>query len=274
MGSLARIGIIGAGGWLGKAFSQSIVEAGIVDAEALTLSYRSASPDILPSATWTKDNQLLVERSDVVILSVRPEDFPAVRVSARGKLVISVMAGVTLEHLARHLHTDRVVRSLPNGAAEVRSSYTPWVASEAVDEEDCRIAQAIFESCGTSDRLANEADIDYFTGLTGSGPAFPALLAAAMMNHAVARGINRDVARRSVNALIVGAGRLAELRADCPNDLVETFMAYRGTTAAAMDAMRAAGIDDAVGRGLDAAFRKSIAMGQADTKAPHQSASA
>ncbi|ACP25802.1 pyrroline-5-carboxylate reductase [Sinorhizobium fredii NGR234] len=274
MGSQARIGIIGAGGWLGKAFSQSIVEAGIADAEALTLSYRSAKPDVLPSATWTKDNQLLVERSDVVIVSVRPEDFPAVRVSAQGKLVISVMAGVTLEHLARHLQTDRIVRSLPNGAAEVRSSYTPWVASEAAGEEDCRIAQAIFESCGTSDRLATEADIDYFTGLTGSGPAFPALLAAAMMNHAVARGINRDVARRGVNALLVGAGRLAELRADCPNDLVETFMAYRGTTAAAMDAMRAAGIDDAVGRGLDAAFRKSIAMGHADAEAPQPTASA
>ncbi len=153
------------------------------------------------------------------------------------------------------------MRALPNAAAEVRSSYTPWIATAAVDESDRAIVCAIFDACGLQDEVASETEIDYLTGLTGSGPAFPALLAEAMMNDAVAHGLAHDVARRAVNTLIVGAGRLLERRDDCPTDIVDTFLAYRGTTAAAIEEMRAAGLDAAVARGLAAAFTKSVRMG-------------
>ena len=109
--------------------------------------------------------------------------------------------------------------------------------------------------------MASEAEIDYLTGLTGSGPAFPALLAEAMMKHAIAHGLDRDIARRAVNMLMIGSGRLLEGRNDCPGDTVNTFLNYRGTTAAAIEDMRAAGFDTAVARGLEAAFAKSVRMG-------------
>ena len=262
MTGLGTIGIIGAGGWLGQAFSQAIVDAGIVPAESLTLSFRTRLPGLLPAARWTRDNQELVDRSDVIIVSVRPEDFPAIEATTSDKLVVSVMAGITLDQLARRFKTDRVARTLPNGAVEVRKSYTPWIASGGMTDADARLVQRIVESCGDADRVANEADIDYLTGLTGSGPAFPALLAAAMMKDAVERGIDPSVARRGVKAMLLGTGRLIERWDQNPNDIVETFLGYRGTTAAAIDAMRDAGFDAAVSEGLGAALRKSISMGQ------------
>lgn len=262
MSGSPRIGIIGGGGWLGGAIAASILDAGLVGPHDLSLSYRRERPHRFAGAFWTTDNQLLADRSDVVIVSVRPADWPPLEVNAAGKLVVSVMAGIRLSRLAEHHNTDRVVRSLPNAAAEVRKSYTPWIGSEALNEKDRSAVRAIFNACGGEDEVASENDIDYLTGLSGSGPAFPALLADAMMRDAVARGINPDVARRAVTAVLVGSGRLFEKNGECPADTVEAFVSYRGTTAAAIEAMRAGGFDGAVRDGLAAAFRKSLKMGE------------
>lgn len=262
-GGPLRVGIIGGAGWLGGAIADAILDAGIVEPQNLSLSYRSERPDRFNRSFWTSDNQALADRSDVIVLSVRPADWPGLNVVAEGKLLISVMAGIRFNALGEHHRTDRVVRTLPNAAAEVRKSYTPWVAAAGLGQEDRTITRAILDACGCQDEVRTEAEIDYLTGLTGSGPAFPALLAEAMMADAIAHGLPREVAKRAVNTLLVGAGRLLEQRDDCPAETVQTFLDYRGTTAAAIEEMRAAGFDIAVSRGLTAAFRKSVRMGEA-----------
>ncbi|RUM22135.1 pyrroline-5-carboxylate reductase [Rhizobium vallis] len=258
-----RIGIIGGGGWLGGAIAGSILDSGLVDPQNLALSYRRERPSRFPNAFWTADSQELANRSDVILLSVRPDDWRPLAVDASGKLVISVMAGIRVTALCERHKTSRVVRALPNAAAEVAKSYTPWIGASGITEEDRAIVRTIFETCGTQDEVARESDIDYLTGLSGSGPAFPALLAAAMMRDAVAHGLPAEVARRAVNTVISGAGRLLERRDECPDDVVQAFLDYRGTTATAIENMRAAGFEASVADGLSAAFKKSVSMGEA-----------
>lgn len=175
---------------------------------------------------------------------------------------MSVMAGIPIDQLASRLKTDRIVRTLPNAAAEVRNSYTPWIGSEGITPDDRNLVRRILAACGAADEVKSEADIDYLTGLTGSGPAFPALLAAAMMDDAIGRGMSPDMARRSVSAVLIGTGKLLEARGENPKDIVQTFLDYRGT-AAAIEAMRASGFEAAVRDGLAAALQKSVSMGQA-----------
>ncbi|TCU11714.1 pyrroline-5-carboxylate reductase family protein [Rhizobium sullae] len=258
-----RIGVIGGGGWLGKALANAILNKGVVRHEALALSYRHERPAGFPNVYCTQDNQELAERSDVIIVSVRPADWPSLSVDAHGKLVISVMAGIRLHQLAAHHQTSRVVRALPNAAVEVGRSYTPWIASGGMDEADRNVARRIFRACGVEDEVTGESDIDYLTGLSGSGLAFPALFGAAMMKDAVHHGLSTDIARRAVNTVLIGAGALLEHRDDCPNNIVNSFLDYRGTTAAAIEAMRAFGLEATVSEGLSAAFRKSVSMGDA-----------
>ncbi|TPJ62199.1 pyrroline-5-carboxylate reductase dimerization domain-containing protein [Mesorhizobium sp. B2-7-1] len=262
MSASIRLGIVGGAGWLGGAIAAAALQAGVVQPEKLALSYRSARPDRFAGAFWTDDNQALAERCDIIMLSVRPQDWPALTVDAKGKLVISVMAGIRLAEIGERHGTRRVVRTLPNAAAEVAKSYTPWIASSDATSEDRAIVRAIFSACGCQDEVGSERDIDYLTGLTGSGPAFPALLADAMMRHAIAFGLKPEVAQRAVNTVLTGTGRLLEVKDASPADTVEAFLGYRGTTAAAIETMRKAGFDEAVAQGLTAAFRKSIAMGE------------
>lgn len=258
-----RIGIIGGGGWLGAAIAAAVLDAGLASPETLSLSYRSNRPDRFHKSFWTRDNQALADRSDVIVLSVRPADWQHLAVDAKGKLVISVMAGVRLASLCDRHGTRRAVRALPNAGAEVLRSYTPWIGSHDIEEADRIVVSNIFDACGLQDEMHTEAEIDYLAGLSGSGPAFPALLAEAMMTHAIAHGLNRQVARRAVDAVLVGTGRLLEQRAVCPTDTVQTFLGYRGTTAAAIEEMMSAGFGTAVARGLAAAFEKSVRMGEA-----------
>lgn len=263
MSASIRLGIVGGAGWLGGAIADAALQAGVVRAQDLALSYRSAKPDRFPGAFWTHDNQALAERCDIIVLSVRPQDWPSLAIDAKSKLVISVMAGIRLAEIGTKHGTSRVVRTLPNAAAEVAKSYTPWIASSDATGEDRAVVRAIFSACGLEDEVASERDIDYLTGLTGSGPAFPALLADAMMRHAIGFGLNPEVAQRAVNTVLTGAGRMLEVKNASPADTVEAFLGYRGTTAAAIETMREAGFEEAVASGLTAAFEKSIAMGKA-----------
>lgn len=262
------VGIIGGNGWLGRAIGHAMLDAGLVEAANLTLSCRSGVSDTFGDRSqvfWTADNRQLVQRSEAVIVSVRPEQFPAVGIDARDRLVISLMAGVSMETLAAHTRAERIVRAMPNAAAEIGRSYTPWCCSEAVTPDDRAFVQALFESCGTTDEVETEAAIDYLTALSGSGPAFPALLADAMLGHALAHGLPERIARRAVDGVVCDAGRLLADTRVSPGELVQTFMEYRGTTAAGLRAMQDAGFAEAVHAGLSAAAAKAVAM--AGTKA-------
>jgi pyrroline-5-carboxylate reductase len=238
-----------------------MLKAGVVPANRLVLSHRSAVATPLPGVAYTTDNQSLVDRSDVVILSVRPQDWPAVSVDAGGKLVVSLMAGIRLEQIVGRLGSSRVVRALLNAAAGVSASYTPWFAAPDVTPDDRVVVDAMFRSCGAADEVPTEREIDYFTGMSGAGPAYPALLAAAMIADAVARGVDVDRALRAATMVMIGAGRLMEAGRETPDETVQAFLNYRGTTAAAIEAMRAGGFDRAVAAGLAAAMTKAIAMG-------------
>lgn len=257
MTELGRVGIVGGAGWLGSAIAKALVSSGSVAGPDLTCSYRSRKPDF--HCVWTADNQELVDRSDIVILSVRPDDWKSVEIDAGDRLVVSVMAGVSADDIKARVHSARVGRALPNAAAEIGFSYTPFFLS-STDPADAALVGALFESCGMVDVVPTEDQIDYLTGMSGSGAAFPALLAAAMMDDAIGRGVAPEVARRAAQQVIIGAGRLQEQDRMSPSETVKAFVDYRGTTAAGIIGMRQHGFDAIVSAGLEAAYRKAQAL--------------
>jgi pyrroline-5-carboxylate reductase len=261
----ARIGIIGGNGWLGNAIAQAAVATGSVDPARLILSGRSDSRGAaeLPGAYWTKDNQELVDRSEIVVLSVRPDQFPGVDIAAHGKLVISVMASVSAHAIAERTGADEVVRAIPNAAAAIRRSFTPWYAAPPVSAANKQLVQALFETCGEAAEAPLESHIDYCVGLTGPGAAFPALLAQAMIAHAVAQGLSPDFAERAAKGVVAGASQLLAGENGDPAEIVQAMIDYRGVTAAALQAMMDSGFTESVAAGLEAAAVKAAAMASA-----------
>lgn len=258
----ARIGIVGGNGWLGNAIAQAAVASGAIRAELLTLSGRSelSAAAQIPGARWTRDNAELVENSDVVVLSVRPDQFPGVSIDASGKLVISVMAGVTAQTIAERTGATEIVRSIPNAAAAIRRSFTPWFATPPVTAGSKALVQKLFDACGEGAEVPQESHIDYCVAMTGSGAAFPALLTEALAIHAAGQGLPRDFAARAAKGVVAGASGLFAADDADTAAIVQEMIDYRGTTAAALQTMLDQGFNQTVAAGIEAATAKAEAL--------------
>ncbi|WP_343315772.1 pyrroline-5-carboxylate reductase dimerization domain-containing protein [Brucella sp. BE17] len=260
MSTSLKIGIAGGSGWLGGAIASAILDTGTIKPAGLAMSYRSRRPHHFADCYWTSDNQELADRCDIIILAVRPHDWLSLEIKAPDKLLISVMAGITLDRLKERHQTHRIIRAMPNAAASVRQSYTPWVGSSKVTPEDRSITRTIFAACGQQDEIGAENHLDYLTGLCGSGPALPALLGCAMIDGAVNYGIQPDIALRAVTAVLVGTGCLLQQKAQTPQEIVASFTSYDGTTTAALQAMNEAQFYRCIAAGLSAALLKAANM--------------
>ena len=136
MDSSTRVGIVGGNGWIGGALARA---AGRVrPAAAATSPSPAAAPR--PTGFPARSGPTTTRRSPTPPTSSSSRSArrtgPPITLSAPGKLVVSVMAGIPLADLAARTGTARVVRALPNAAAEVGHSYTPWTASPAVTDAD------------------------------------------------------------------------------------------------------------------------------------------
>lgn len=250
-----RLGILGATGWLGGALATRLVARGLWAESDLVLANRSG-PRGLAGATWT--DAASVSQADVVVIAVRPEDFPTPGFAARG-LVISFATVWTLEKLRALAPAARIVRCMPNSGAPEGKSYTPWVGD--VGPDDAALVTRILSAMGEVVRLETEAQLDYMAALPGSGMAYPALLAQAMLAHATGFGLPEEVARKGVEAAVVEAaqglrGRMGELAA-----ILDLYRGYKGITAAGIDAAEA-GIGQAMTAALDAAYVKAVDLGR------------
>ena len=252
------IGIVGGCGVIGRAIARGLLTHEIVLPGDLIISGRTVeSAGASRGVRYTSDNAWLARASKVVILSVRPEQFASVHMDAKECLLISVMAGIPTAVLMERTGSVRVIRAMPNAAAVIGRSFTPYHASRAVSAEEKQLVRRIFDAVGKSAEVASESDLDYMTGLTGSGPAFVALLAEAMLSHATARGLEPRLASEAVRATIEGAQELVGHGDATPREILATLMAYRGTTAAALEVMQAKGFASVVAAGLEAAERRA-----------------
>src|SRR3546814_5858503 len=171
------------------------------------------------------------------------------------------MAGVSIATLRARLNTDRIIRCMPHAAAEIGRSYTPWLAGPGVTDGDRALVDALMGSCGEVDEVDTEDQSDYLSGLSGSCPAFPALLASAMLSHAKARGLSPDGAKLAVRGVVYAAGWLADADEFNPEQTIDAFVDYDGTTDAGLEAMMRNGFAASVHAGLHAAEAASPRMG-------------
>tara|TARA_R110002020_G_scaffold98736_1_gene234784 strand:- start:2816 stop:3610 length:795 start_codon:yes stop_codon:yes gene_type:complete len=260
MTDLPKIGIIGGSGMLGRAVAHALLDRMALPPSNLWIANRSGGNtgfEQFPDVQVTTDNARLGEACDIVILSVPPAMAPEIAIEVPGKLVISVMAGVTLDRLQTLTGSDRVVRAMSNPAAELGLAYSPWAASAAIGPSDRDIVTRIFTACGMTDEIEDESQLDHFTAMTGPVPGFVAFYADCMIDYAVKAGIAPAIADRAIRQLFFSAGAMLAHGQASPADHVQQMLDYAGTTAAGLEAMRDSPIRASIAEGLDAAVRKA-----------------
>ena len=249
-----RVGIIGGTGWLGSALGGRLLALGLLRPAELVLLNRSgrrAEYHGHADVTWAADSDELVAASDLVVISVRPQGWPALSLQASGRLVVSFMAAIGLDRLGAC--KGRIVRAMPNAAAEIGRSYSPWLAGPGVTDTDRAAVRWLLSAIGTADELEDEGQLDLMTAVPGSGAAYPALMAVALADYLCRHGIRKAVAWRAVEAVICDAPQVLAGRIDQAGAVVDTYLAYQGTTASGITAATAGGFTSSIQAALEAA---------------------
>lgn len=264
MASLPSLGIIGGTGMLGSAIARGLLRSGALGADGLWISSRSggtAGLDVEGTVHATDDSQALADACEIVVLSVPPAAAADLRVEARDRLVISVMAGVTVDRLREIIGAERMFRAMSSPAAERCLAYSPWFAAPGVTPNDRRHAATLFAAIGLTDEVPEEGQLDLFTAMTGPVPGFVAFYAACMVRYATDRGIAPATADRAVRQLFRASGAMLAEDPASPAEHVHQMIDYAGTTAAGLEAMQDGPLSDAIAAGLDAALERARSIG-------------
>lgn len=195
-----------------------------------------------------------LEESEVVILAVKPQDFfnfaHGVRMNMSGKLVISIMAGVSVAKICSELGAKKVVRTMPNLALKEGISFTGWFAGSGVSKEDRVLVREILALMGEEMEVKKEEDLNYITALSGCGPAYFYYVAEMLEKAAVKKGLSAEVAAKMSRTTLLGAAKYMESE-DCgAAELRARVSSKGGCTEAAVKALE--------GRGVEAAFMEAF----------------
>ncbi|MHA6324508.1 pyrroline-5-carboxylate reductase family protein [Roseivivax sp. CAU 1753] len=252
------IGIIGAGA-LGAAIAEALLTRGGLPPRDLTLVTRSGRADALAArgCRVTSDPVVAARDCPTILLCVPPAAMADLRLQARQALVLSVVAGLTLNAIREATGCRAAIRAMSSPAAARGLAYSPYVAGPDATAADRGTAQAFFDNCGETDEIADETQIDLFTALTGPVPGFVAYWAECLTGWATARGVADDVALRAVRQLFRASGVILAEDAETPEAQVQAMIDYAGTTAAGLNVLRASPVPEHVAAALDAATARA-----------------
>jgi pyrroline-5-carboxylate reductase len=261
---LRKVGIIGVGK-IGGSLLVRLAESGDFDLSASDIHEELLATYEKVGVKTTLSNLEVAERSDLVFVAVKPWDVGAVMeeispalAPENGRAAASVAAGVTIASIEKNLPAGAaVLRVMPNVCASVGLG-SAVVTSNGPGQKMLGEVVGIFRHVGDVMELP-ERLFDAATALHGSGPAYVALFADALIQAGVRQGIPRDVARRLVVETIGGTAVLLKDRS--AHQVRDEVMTPGGTTAAAFVAMEKAGFVGAVHDGVEAATEQARGLG-------------
>jgi len=175
-----KILIIG-GGNMGLTFAKSFLKAHIVTADKMLILEKSLKKaeelKKLNIGTVYGEPGSYIKEADLIILAVKPQDTGSLfsiisNYIDQQQVVLSVMAGVKINTIAKQLGTDKIIRAMPNLPAQIGVGMTVFTSSETVTRIELVTVQNLLNSTGKSIYKENETMIDAATAISGSGPAY------------------------------------------------------------------------------------------------------
>jgi len=268
-----KIGFLG-GGNMGEALIRGLLKTGLIRPEDLFVTdvrlERLEELARLYGLHTLSDNSLLVRRVDVVILAVKPQILAHVlreiAPASPGKLLVSIAAGVATAAIRSHLPAGvRLIRVMPNTPALVLEGATAIARSDGLEPGDLETAQEIFAAVGKVVVLDEEL-MDAVTGLSGSGPAYIALVVEALADGGVKVGLDRQTAMTLAAQTVLGAARLLIETGTHPGQLKDMVTSPGGTAIAGIHTLESGGLRRTLMDAVERATQRSRDLGLGERK--------
>lgn len=264
-----KVSIIG-GGTMGEAIVSSLIRKGLAQGQAIVVS------DVAPERLrYLKDtyhvgvmdrNAQAASQGQVVILAVKPQVLQQALSDMVGtvrpnQLVLSIVAGATIDTVRKGLGHDAVVRAIPNTPAQIGQGITVWTATGTVNPTQRDMARQILGALGKEVYVSEERYVDMATAISGSGPAYVFLFLEAFIDAAVHLGFQRPLAQELALQTVLGSALFMEKSGKHPAELRNLVTTPGGTTVEGLLALEEGGLRAALVRAAVAAYEKSRALG-------------
>jgi len=231
------------------------------DVRRQELSMRYPDMGTVSSLSHIEDHTY--EADDWIILAVKPQIMDEVldeinRIGCQA-LVISVAVGISIAQLQESLPLATIIRIMPNLPVMVGEGMVLLAPSQrATDAQIDEVAHACFELGDVS--LIAEDDIDICAAISGSGPAYVALLIDALERAAIAQGLPANLARDLVITTLIGTADMIDVTGEEPTELAAAVQSPGGTTERAVAVLEQAGMADMFDRAVRAAIERAAEL--------------
>ncbi len=267
-----KFGLIG-GGVMGEALLSRLISCGIYQPSEVVVSeplaerrnYLEQEYKILAIAD---SSTAFSQVSEVVFLAVKPQIFSAIaqelgEVIEIGKkpLIISILAGVPLKQLEAAFPGLPIIRAMPNTPATVGAGITAICCGAYTKIQHTEVAKKLLASVGEVTEVSENL-MDAVTGLSGSGPAYVALMIEALADGGVATGLPRAVANTLALQTVLGTAQLLQESQMHPAVLKDKVTSPGGTTIAGITHLERAGFRSALIEAVKAATKRSQELGK------------
>jgi len=212
------------------------------------------------------DNASAASQADVVVLSVKPQRLSEVMKGLYKirpeALVLSIVAGASIQKISKTLKHQAVVRSMPNTPGQISEGITVWTASAKTSKEQQEMARQILGALGEEVFVEDESYLDMATALSGTGPAYVFLFTEALIDAGVHLGFPRRIAEQLVLQTIRGSVSFYHQAERHPATLRNQVTSPGGTSAEALYYLEKAGFRTAISRAVWAAYQRSLELGK------------
>ena len=267
-----RVAFVGAGKMV-SAIVKSVLHSEIFGPmEIACCSARDGTSEKLSEKTgilrFDTIDEMLEAEPDLLVLGCKPQQLAqlpgSISESTQGTLILSIMAGITLDRLSSVFPKARnVVRSMPNTPGQVGAGATGFLFEKPADDKDLELIRKILSSLGFVQEVREERDIDRVTAISGSGPAYVFEFACALEEAGKDIGLEPELARELAAHTVIGAAKLMEESDLHPEELRNRVTSPNGTTQAALESFSADELREIVRKAAHAARDRSIELSNA-----------
>jgi len=260
-----RVAILGAG-TIGESLLAGLLSAGWRTPDEIVATGRReerlAELGERYGVSTTLSNPEAVTGASLVVIAVKPQDFDVLLGEIGGLLdpaqtVLSIAAAIPTAAIEQRLAPGvPVVRAMPNAPATVHEGIAGICAGAHAGDEHLNIAEDVLSHLGAVVRLPEHA-MDAVTAVSGSGPAYFALLAEAMVEAGILLGLSREVTTKLVVQTMLGTAKLLRDEHMHPVELREAVTSPGGTTIRAIRELENAGVRAAFLNAIQAAMERS-----------------
>ena len=217
----------------------------------------------------TLSNHDAVVGASLVVIAVKPQDIEGLLGEIGGLIlpeqtVLTVAAAIPTALIEGRLSANvPVVRAMPNTPSTVHEGMAGLCAGAHAGDEHLDLAEEALAHLGAVVRVPENA-MDAITAVSGSGPAYFALLAEAMIEAGILLGLAREISTQLVVQTMLGTAKQLRDEKMHPVELREMVTSPGGTTIAAIRELEMAGVRAAFFNAIQAAMvrSKELAAGE------------